>query len=62
MIFIGAILSIISSILSKNSENGSASVNQYGVTNNQLSSSDSIGNLLKRASNPRRDNETIFRS
>lgn len=62
MIFIGAILSIISSILSKNSENGSASANQYGITSNQLMSSDSIGNLLKRASNPRRDNETIFRS
>lgn len=62
MIFIGAILSIISSILSKNSENGSASSNQYGITSNQLMSSDSIGNLLKRASNPRRDNETIFRS
>lgn len=62
MIFIGAILSIISSILSKNFENGSASAKQYGVTNNQLTSSDSIGNLLKRASNPRRDNETIFRS
>lgn len=62
MIFIGAILSIISSILSKNSENGSASANHYGITSNQLMSSDSIGNLLKRASNPRRDNETIFRS
>lgn len=58
----GALFSIIMKVLGQNSENGSASAKQYGITNNQVLSNSDISNLAKKISSPRRDNDTIFSS